>query len=140
MPKLNVIVLLCELSTIFLHIREIKDKATWKGLFATLNTGIFFICYTMVRVVLFPFAIYAHFKLATLYEFNKTSSFHQFTYWFTLVFFFLIYMLNMFWYKIILKSVIKMVFPKPSDGFQKFNGNTEDDRNKVTSEDSDNKI
>lgn len=131
-PKLMVVVLMCELSTIFLHIREIKGKTTWKGIFATLNTGIFFICYTLVRVVLFPFAIYAHFKLATLYDFSKTSWFHQFSYWFNLGCFFLIYMLNMFWYKIILKSVKNMIFKKPVDGFQKY----EDEKNKLTSDDS----
>jgi len=65
MPKLYAIAMSCEFSMIMLNYRNINGKHAWKGPVALCNTVVFFLCYTILRVILFPILIYAHWQLAT---------------------------------------------------------------------------
>merc|ERR1712194_371237 len=53
--KIGHLALICEASNIFLNIRDLMDKNTWSGIWATLNNLMFFLSYTLTRVILFPF-------------------------------------------------------------------------------------
>lgn len=70
LPKLVNVALLCELSGFFMYIRELKGKHTWKGLGFTINSVLFFLSFTLVRVLLFPLLIVSHLKCKTLYNFS----------------------------------------------------------------------
>ena len=109
-PKLVVVTLLCEISGIFLMIRDVMGKNSWTGFWSHLNMGLFFVSYTLVRMVMFPFCIYSHIKLSTLYDFDNHTLFHRVSFWVTLILFICIYLLNVFWYSIILRTVSRVLF------------------------------
>ena len=62
MPKLYQISFLCELSQVFFAIREFKGKATWTGPWAMVNNILFFVSWTLVRTILFPMTLIAHYR------------------------------------------------------------------------------
>lgn len=108
MPKLIVVVLLCEFSTIFLHIREMHGKYEWKGLVSNINSVVFFLTFTVVRPILFPLAILSHIKMGQLYNFSEMSLKHKAIYWVDLLLFISLFALNLFWYLLILKGLVKL--------------------------------
>jgi hypothetical protein len=97
-PKMVMVALLSEFSAIFMFIREIKGKTSWKGIYNTINTSLFCLTFTLTRVILFPFMIYSHSKLVQMYDFGNHSLFHKASYWIIFVFFIMLYILNLFWY------------------------------------------
>ena len=67
MPLLTHLAMICEVSQVFLNIRNTIGKES-TGLFPLINNLVFFITYTLFRVVLFPWLIVCHFKSAKLYD------------------------------------------------------------------------
>lgn len=110
-PKLVIVCLLCEISGVFMHLREIKGKHTWRGLGYTINAICFFFSFTLVRIVMFPMIINSNIRMVSLYDFETHSTFHKFAFWLIFVSFISIYLLNLFWYYLILRTVQKILFP-----------------------------
>ena len=73
MPLLTHLVLISELSQIFLNIRNLIGKND-NSLFSIVNKVVFFISYTVLRVIGFPFLLYIHFYSMSLYDFWNTLS------------------------------------------------------------------
>jgi hypothetical protein len=89
-----------------------NGKQHWKGIIAELNTAMFAITFTLSRIVMFPMIIYSHFKLRQFYDYAGHSGFHHFAYWANLVFFSAVYMLNLFWFKFIARTIWRMILGK----------------------------
>jgi len=112
MPKLFSVAMICEFSQIFMNLRNIMGKNKWKGQIATCNQVAFFLSYTMFRVMLFPMLIYSNVKCSYLYDYENTTILHKFAFWFNTLMFLGIYLLNLFWYNLIVKGLLLIVFPK----------------------------
>ena len=67
MPHLTHTAMICELSQIFLNLRNVMGKGA-TGLIPLVNNLCFFTTYTLFRVTLFPWLIVAHFQSAKLYD------------------------------------------------------------------------
>ena len=111
LPKLVNVALLCEVSGFFMHLREIKGKHTWKGVGFTINSVLFFLSFTLVRVLLFPLLIVSHVKCKQVYNFEAMSTFHRASYWVLLISFCSIYALNLFWYYLIWRTALRLLCP-----------------------------
>ena len=101
--------LICESSQIFLNKRNLLGKFEWKGPMATLNAMCFFFCYISFRVLLFPFILYGAFAINKFIPARHWTPFNTFVFWVIVVIFVLIYLLNLFWFKLILGGLIKMI-------------------------------
>lgn len=94
------------------------------GLIPLVNNLCFFVTYTIFRIVLFPWLIASHIQSGKLYDLwnknipmdaspeqlaKKTTFTHQVC-WITLVsFFFMVLLLNLFWYSLIIRGLIKII-------------------------------
>lgn len=73
MPLLTHLVLISELSQIFLNIRNIIGKND-NSLIANINKIVFFISYTILRIIGFPILLYIHYYSMSLYDFWNTKN------------------------------------------------------------------
>lgn len=111
LPKLFCTSMICEYSGIFMNWRNIMGKDSWKGSLAMANNVMFLVTYTLFRVVLFPMIIYSTWQSGYLYDFNSCSLLHKFGYWFILIVFTLVYFLNLYWYKFVLRGLKSVLYP-----------------------------
>ena len=81
-------------------------KHQWKGPFATVNNLLFFVLYTINRVILFPFIIYSWLLSTQLYPFCESSIIHKLAYNYILIASIGMYLLNLYWYQIIVKGLL----------------------------------
>ena len=114
MPKLYQISFLCELSQVFFAIREFKGKATWTGPWAMVNNILFFVSWTLVRTILFPMTLIAHYRATYLYDFAAQSVIHKVCFWMVCLSFSLIIILNMYWYSFIINGLLRVLSGKAS--------------------------
>jgi len=110
-PSLGVLSLYCEISSLFLSYRDLmkdfKDTAC-KQTLDQLNTIAFFISFTIFRTILFPYILITSVKFTWLM--SPILPVHQLIGMIlSSILFLLITCLNLFWYKIILKKVYRMV-------------------------------
>jgi hypothetical protein len=68
MPVFSQICMICELSQIFLNIRNILGKNN-NSLIASVNKVLFFVSYTFLRVIGFPYLIWVYYESTKLYNF-----------------------------------------------------------------------
>ena len=98
MPLACHIVMVCEFSQIWLNIRNLIGKEA-QGLFPLVNSIVFFLAYTFLRIILFPICItcylYGGFKY---FDITSKSTVTQLNFFTVMVFFLLICGLNLFWY------------------------------------------
>lgn len=89
-----------------------------------INSTCFFISYTLIRVIGFPWMIFIHIRSLDHYDlFNKgtfknvpddvrskhvTTQRHQYAYFILLGFFIMVYFLNLFWYSFVIKGFFRM--------------------------------
>ena len=99
---------LCEFSMFFLGIRTIMGKNATGGL-AMVNQFLFFLSYTVFRIVMWPFLMVTMYKSRFTYDFSKESTFHQVAYYGVFSLTIALYGLNWFWYQIILTNVGKVL-------------------------------
>ena len=99
--------MLSEASGVFLGIREIIGKKT-QGTFALVNNILFFLSYTAFRILHFPFCLRNH--LINPYQFNWEgwTQFNIVLHYVLTTAFVGICCLNLFWYRIIVKMLIKL--------------------------------
>lgn len=67
MPQLTHVAMTCELSQIFLNIRNVMGKES-TGLIPLVNNLLFFVTYTVFRIILFPWLIASHIQSGKLYN------------------------------------------------------------------------
>jgi hypothetical protein len=60
--------MICELSQIFLNIRNILGKNN-NSLIASINKVLFFVSYTFLRIIGFPYLIWVYYESTKLYSF-----------------------------------------------------------------------
>jgi hypothetical protein len=112
-PKVSQITLTCEISNFFITQRDIMGKHNWKGPVANLNMLLFFVTYTLSRVFLFPVIIVLAWTHMQRFEgLLKMDYLRLALTAANFILFFLIYLLNLFWYKIILKGVMNVASGK----------------------------
>ena len=100
--------MLPEFSNIFLNIRTILGKDA-KGTIPAVNSICFFISYTICRIIYLPMVAYPFFYATTFYDFGKTSLYHKVAFMIVFIFYIMIYLLNLYWYKFILKGLVKLL-------------------------------
>ena len=96
--------MICEISSIFLIIRFFLDG---KKPLALINNCLIFFTFFIFRILLFPLTYYGCFKSFTLYDFWGEGKLHVF---FIVILFFSflgIYILNIFWFSLMIKSLNK---------------------------------
>jgi len=108
LPKLFCIAMMCESSMIFLNYRNMLGKNNWKGTLSMINSVVFFLTYTVFRIVLFPILIYSHIKYRSIYDFYSMSFIYKAYWWFSVLLFTVIICLNIFWYKFIVKGIVAL--------------------------------
>lgn len=128
--------MLCEMSQIFLNLRNVLGKNA-AGIIPMINMALFLLTYTLFRIVLFPSLIVMHFRFTYYFDLWNTGKkiqlqpvpggpnrpaprtltpfSVQFNWVILLGFFLMICALNLFWYKLILKGVYKIVMGQPTE-------------------------
>uniref|UniRef100_A0A7S3CSR5 TLC domain-containing protein n=1 Tax=Strombidium rassoulzadegani TaxID=1082188 RepID=A0A7S3CSR5_9SPIT len=119
----NALALTVELSTIFINYRSCYDKKELGEPVPQVIQILFFITYTLGRVLMLPVIGFLIFKNATMtwYYCSGLRRLAQVVSFTLLVF---LYLLNLFWYWLILIGLGKMLgLVKKSDNFEKVNDN-----------------
>ena len=99
--------MIAEISSIFLNLKDIfpDHKETLIGL---LNQVMFLIAYTILRVIFLPFLVYRSFVL--VYTMGAYVSYIRlFCMVFCAIISFLMTLMNFFWYRLIIRGLIKML-------------------------------
>ena len=110
LPAISQTVMLCEISNVFLNIRDSILGKDATGLIATLNSAMIFITFTLFRVLYFPLQLNGHAHTIYYYDVFGQDWFHIFTWIFALLIFFLVFLLNLYWYQFLLKGLYKLIF------------------------------
>jgi hypothetical protein len=103
--KLSQLTLLCELSNVFLCARGFFGTKDWTGPLANLNNILFFLSYTVTRVLLFPIFIYSMYLHCNLFGWSNLGLPRQIMISVMFILFIAVYFLQLFWYKMILNTV-----------------------------------
>lgn len=111
--------MLCEISNVFLNIRETILGKDATGIVPMINSALIFILFTLFRVLYFPLQLNGHFHTIFYYDVFGQSFFYIFTWIFALVIFFLVFLLNLYWYQFLLKGLHKLLFKSDSSKQQK---------------------
>ena len=72
MPIIAQVTFLCEISMIHYNIRTLLGKDA-PGLLALLNSIMFFVTYTIFRMIMWPFFMYALYKSKDQYNFSAET-------------------------------------------------------------------
>lgn len=108
LPGISNASLMCEFSSIFLCYKDMFTNETRNSPLGQLNQMMFFICFTVFRVCWFPVLVYRCFAVTCL-AFHRVGNFRKFAMIFTVVQSALVYLLNLYWYKLILKGLKRLL-------------------------------
>merc|ERR1719327_303540 len=111
MPALSQTVMLCELSSVHLIVRDLLGRKS-NGSLATTNSIMLFISFTLFRTLYFPLQINGHFSTAKYYALFKMSYIHITAWIISPIIFFMVFALNCWWYQFLLKGLYKMIYPQ----------------------------
>lgn len=114
-------VMLCELSTIHLSIRELVGR-TAPGMFAQVNSICLFIAFTFTRITYFPMLINAHMHTAKYFDPFGDDFLHGFSWVFCFILFTSVWFLNLFWYQFLVKGLYKLIKQESYDEEKETNG------------------
>lgn len=111
--------LFCEYSSIFLNYKDMFTKDTRNTPLGQINQLCFFFGFTFFRVCLFPFLVYRCFAV-TMLAFHLVNWFRKFCMIFCCIQSFCVLLLNLYWYKLILKGLKRLleekgILKKPED-------------------------
>ena len=98
--------LICEISSIFLNYRSLlfsKDSA--EGFIPLLNRFLFFLTYSIFRMGLLPYGTFKMFK-NIYYVWDRMSTVACCFYIFMLSEYIMIFILNIFWYRLVIRGVL----------------------------------
>ena len=133
-PKMVSISMLCETSQVFLNNRNIMGKEHWTGPIALINNLCFITFYTVTRIFMFPLLIWSWWQFTSAsgsgmaYDLGKSTVMHIFAYWFHLICFIPMYLLNVYWYKFILGGLIEAVTGKKNKSIDHLRSEKEVDK------------
>ena len=99
---------LAEISTLFLNYRSMYTKQELNEPMGQFVSIMFFITYTIFRMVNWPFIIYLLIKTVSM-NWVVFSVYEKFWSWFLIILFGSLYILNIYWYALILKGLFKLI-------------------------------
>jgi len=105
-PGIGNLTLICEISSIFLNYRTLlfsRDDA--EGYIPLLNRFLFFLTYTIFRMCIFPYGTYKMF-VNIYYAWDLMSLTARAMYIFMLSEYILMFLLNIFWYRLVIRGVL----------------------------------
>ena len=101
-----------EISSIFLNYNDqLKNTAIGKTILMDLNQVIFFVAYSVTRVICFPWLIFNMFRTIFIFG-QKVPKFQLYSMIFCVAQACGVLLLNLYWYRIILRKMHRMIFPK----------------------------
>jgi hypothetical protein len=110
-PGVSNVACFCEISAIFLNYRSMWGKEEMNDNLPAINNTVFFLCYLVFRVIMFPLCFYCLIK-------NEQWSWHLQT-WdrkiggvISIVLYALVIILNFYWFALIIKGMKKMLQEK----------------------------
>ena len=107
-PSIANVALLCEISTIFLNYRTMYSKDELNLPVPLVNQILFFISFTVIRVLIFPI-LSAMLTITAYTTWDRLDSVEKVTATITVVFFWLMLALNFYWYSLIVKGLKKLL-------------------------------
>ena len=107
-PGVGLICLMTEISTIFLNFREMYPKDKLGDTVPSVLKILFFILYTIFRMIGFPYGLY-RLGLLGFYIWDKVGWFRQTCWGLTFMLYLAMMGLNIYWYFLILKGVGKLL-------------------------------
>ena len=108
MPMECQLAMLAEGSNIFLNNRTILGKKNTSNL-ALINNVLFFVSYTVFRILYLPTLIREHLEVTSFYDWDETPVFHKVAWWSCLFNFSLVYILNLYWYSFIVNGLLTII-------------------------------
>lgn len=99
--------MLSEISGVFLSIRQMIGKET-KGTFAFVNNILFFLSYTVFRMLHFPFCLRNHLRSPYQHNWEGMTEFNIVLHYVLAAAFLGICFLNVFWYRFIVRGLMKL--------------------------------
>lgn len=122
--NLGSLIMLIEISTVFLNLRDIFPKEDRNCFWAQVNQYTFFVSFTIMRMIILPYTIQRNY--CDIVQFWKyRTSLARVASCFSFVMQTSIYVLNLYWYTLIIKGLIKLLRasgvlpPQPEDGDKK---------------------
>lgn len=107
-PGISNASLVCEYSSVFLNFKDMFTRETRNSTIGQINQLMFFLSFTLFRVVLFPFLVYRCFAV-TMLGFNHVGGFRKFCMIFCVIQSSCVLLLNLYWYKLILKGLKRLM-------------------------------
>lgn len=107
-PSIGNMSVMSEISTIFLNYRSMFGKEQMQEVLPQINQVIFFITYTIFRMFLYPYGTYILIKIQ-YYGWPYTTQFKKNCLWVTIVEYLAMFALNVYWYKLIVVGLLKMI-------------------------------
>ena len=107
-PSIANIALTCELSTFFLNYRSMYTKDELNNTIPLINQILFFITFTLIRIMIFP--ILSIMLFITAYNtWDHLDFLKKITATITVLFFWAMLALNLYWYSLIVKGLKKLL-------------------------------
>ena len=123
---ITTLLLLVEVSTVFLNYRAMFPKEEFGNAVPQALQLLFFICFTVFRMILMPYGIILLWRNYN-FVFHNMSIMRRVASYIAISEFILLYLLNFYWYMLILKGMAKMLgCIKKSDKFVKMDDQTRD--------------
>jgi len=116
--------LMMEMSTIFMNYRSMLHPEQFGNNIVNFNQIIFFVTFTIFRVILLPYCCY-RFYFNMLYSYNHMSFSRQCATVMSLIQFFAMTLLSFYWYKLIVRGLLKLLGIIKSTPKKKVDGKTE---------------
>ena len=105
-PGIGNLTLICEISSIFLNYRTLLfSRDDVEGFIPLANRFLFFLTYTIFRMCLFPYGTYKMF-INVVYAWDLMSPIARIMYIFMLCEYILMFCLNIFWYRLVIRGVL----------------------------------
>ena len=110
-PSVGNLACFCEISAIFLNYRSMWSKEEMNDPLPSLNNIVFFFCYLIFRVILFPFCLYC-LVINCLWTWHIQSWDRRIGGLISMLPYFLVIILNFYWFGLIIKGLKRMLVEK----------------------------
>ena len=107
-PTIANCAMFCELSTIFLNYRSMYTKEELNSTVPLINQIMFFITFTVIRIMIFPI-LSAMLAITAYMTWDQLDGVKKVTATITVVFFWIMLALNLYWYSLIIKGLRKLL-------------------------------
>ena len=100
--------LICEASSVFLYIKELYTKETRNSASSQINQALFFVSFTVLRLLLFPYLTYLSIRMGIL-QYDLTSWFQRLLALYVILQAAAVTLLQIYWYSLILKGLKRLL-------------------------------